>query len=202
MDIRTMVLAVSMIAVTALPCATSAQEVRQAPDLGSFVLLEGFYTRALGNLSPTFPSAAGAYAGYGHYLPDHVVLVVKAGYSGYSLADSALSGQKLSAFHLLGGPRYYFVPNGVMPFLLLNVGLNLVTEAISTPGFASNRTSVQFGWQVGLGLAYRISGPVGIEAQAKYNSHFLYHEGSTGGVEGLGNMTGFEYGVGLTWTLR
>jgi hypothetical protein len=41
-----------------------------------------------------------------------------------------------------------------------------------------------------------------MELQAKYNSHFLYHEGSTSGVPGRGNMTGFEYGVGLTWAVE
>jgi len=45
----------------------------------------------------------------------------------------------------------------------------------------------------------RIVGPLTLEAQAKYNAHFLYHEGSTDGLPELGNMTGFEYGVGVNW---
>lgn len=180
-----------------------AQELEpQRTDLGSFLLFEGFYTRALGNLSHTFPSAAGGYVGYGYYMPDHLILLAQLGYSHYALGDSAVSGEKLSAFHVLGGPRYYFVPDGLMPFVFFNVGVNIVTEAIATADFNSNRTSAQFGWQVGFGLSHRIAGPVGLEAQAKYNSHFLYHEGSTPGLPDLGNMTGFEYGFGLTWTLQ
>lgn len=172
-------------------------------DLSSFVLIEGIYTRALGNLSPTFPSAAGGYIAYGYYFPEQIVAMLKVGYSGYQVSDNATpSGQKLSAVHLLAGPRYYFSTNGLMPFIFLNVGLNFVTTKIDVGYFQSDRTSTQFGWQFGFGTAMQVAGPVGLEAQAKYNAHFLYHEGSTEGLEGLGNMTGFEYGLGVTWGLE
>jgi hypothetical protein len=200
---RSACLAILLTALVASTPRLLAQEPQpQQADLGSFLLFEGFYTRALGNLSPTFPSASGGYVGYGHYLPDHLILMAKLGYSHYALGDSAVSGEKLSAFHILGGPRYYFATDGLMPFVFFNVGVNIVTEAIATADFNSNRTSAQFGWQVGFGLSHPIAGPVGLEVQAKYNSHFLHHEGSTPGLPDLGNMTGFEYGFGLTWTLQ
>ena len=183
------------------PAAAAAQNVLN-PDLSSYVSVEGLYTRALGNLSPTFPSATGGYVTYGHYFPEHLVAVLKVGYSNYDVSDTAPPDQKLQAVHVLAGPRYYFTAEGFMPFVFLHVGLNFVTNKIDVPDFSSDRTSTQFAWQFGFGGALRIAGPLMLEAQAKYNSHFLYHEGSTEGLEGLGNMTGFEYGVGLAWGFR
>ncbi|MDH4069854.1 MAG: hypothetical protein OEV30_05470 [Ignavibacteria bacterium] len=181
----------------------SSARSQSGSDLSSFISVEGTYTRSLGNLSPIFPSAAGGYVSYGHYFPEQIVAMLKVGYSGYEVSDNATpSGQKLSAVHLLAGPRYYFTTNGLMPFLFLNVGLNFVTTKIDVGYFQSDRTSTQFGWQVGFGATLPITGPIGLEVQAKYNAHFLYHEGSTEGLEGLGNMTGFEYGLGVTWGLR
>ena len=173
-----------------------------ATDLSSFVSVEGFYTRALGNLSPRFPSASGGYIGYGHYFPDNIVAMIKLGYSDYKLGEGIPSDQKLSAVHILAGPRYYFMTDAFMPFLFLNVGANIVTTRIDVTGFSSDRTSTQFAWQLGFGAAMRIVGPLTLEAQAKYNAHFLYHEGSTDGLPELGNMTGFEYGVGVNWAVR
>jgi opacity protein-like surface antigen len=190
------------VALTALPATSTAQMETEGSDLKSFVSVEGFYTRALGNLAPRFPSASGGYVGYGHYFPTSIVAMVKVGYSGYDLGDGVPSDQKLSAIHLLAGPRYYFCTEGIMPFIFLNVGWNIVTTKIDAPTFSSDRTSSQFGWQVGLGAAVLVVGPVAVEAQAKYNDHFLYHEGSTEGVPDRGNMTGFEYGIGITMAIQ
>lgn len=186
-----------------IPCAGNGQAVPAAsdPDLHSFILAEGSYTRSLGNLSPTFPSAAGGSVGYGHYFPDHLVALVTLGYSGYRVSDGAGGDQKLAALQILAGPRYYFMTSGFMPFVFQNIGMNIVTEKITAADFASDRTSAQFAWQVGVGGAVVVAGPLALEAQAKYNSHFLYPEGSIEGVPDRGNMTGFEYGIGLAWML-
>jgi len=101
-----------------------------ATDLSSFVSVEGFYTRALGNLSPRFPSASGGYVGYGHYFPDNIVAMIKLGYSEYKLGEGIPSDQKLSAVHVLAGPRYYFMTDGFMPFLFLNVGAILLQPGL------------------------------------------------------------------------
>jgi hypothetical protein len=180
-----------------IPTGVQAQD--GGTDLSSFVSAEGFYTRALGNLSPRFPSASGGYIGYGHYFPEHIVAMIKVGYSDYKLGEGIPSDQKLSAVHILAGPRYYFLTRGFMPFLFLNVGANIVTTKIDVTGFSSDRTSTQFAWQIGFGAAMHVVGPLTLEAQAKYNAHFLYHEGSTEGLPELGNMTGFEYGIGVNW---
>ena len=186
-----------------LPVALAQSEMDEGTgNLSSFAVLEGFYTRALGNLSPTFPSASGGYLGYGRHFPEHMVGIARIGYSNYKVSDDAQGEQKLNIVHLLAGPRYYFVTAGVMPFIFLNVGLNIVTEILNQPNFSSDRTSAQFAWQVGVGGSAFIFGPFGVDLQAKYNSHFLYHEGSSAGVENRGNMTGLEYGLGLTWALR
>ncbi len=186
-----------LILIAGIPTGLEAQT-----DLSSFVAVEGFYTRALGNLSPRFPSASGGYVGYGHYFPDHIVAMIKVGYSDYTLGEGIPPDQKLSAIHVLAGPRYYFITHGFMPFLFLNVGANIVTTKIDVTGFSSDRTSTQFAWQIGFGAAMRIVGPLTLEAQAKYNAHFLYHEGSTEGLPELGNMTGFEYGLGVNWAVQ
>jgi len=55
-----------------------------------------------------------------------------------------------------------------------------------------DRTSGQFAWQVGFGLMLVVVGDFGVSLDAKYNSHFLHHEAM---------MTGFEYGLGLTWNV-
>jgi len=162
--------------------------------LNSFVSAQGFYTRALGNLAAPFPSAAGGYVGYGIFYPDRYVLMLQAGYSSYRTSDDVphSSDLSLSAIHLMGGPRYYFTTDGLMPFVFLHVGLNIVQEKSMLAHDAVDRTSGQFAWQLGFGLMLVIVGDFGVELNAKYNSHFLYHEAM---------MTGFEYGLGLTWTV-
>ena len=156
----------------------------------------------LGNFATTFPSAAGGYLGYAHYFPEHMIAIAKIGYSGYRVSDDAQGEQKLNIIHILAGPRYYFATEGFMPFIFLNVGVNIVTEIINQPNFSSDRASSQFAWQVGIGSTIPIYGPLGVDLQAKYNAHLLYHEGSSEGVEGRGNLTGFEYGLGLTWAVE
>jgi hypothetical protein len=166
--------------------------------LKSFVLLQGIYTRALGNLSTEFPSAAGGYLGYGIFYPDRYVLMLLAGYSNYRLSDDvpASADLSLSAVHLLVGPRYYFSTDGLMPYVYLNVGLNIVQEKSTVSKYPTrelvDRTSGQFAWQVGFGLMLVVVGDFGLSADAKYNSHFLHHEAM---------MTGFEYGLGVTWNV-
>ncbi|MGB6032508.1 MAG: hypothetical protein WBG01_18565 [Bacteroidota bacterium] len=166
--------------------------------LNSFVLLQGIYTRALGNLSTEFPSAAGGYLGYGIFYPDRYVLMLMAGYSNYRVSDNvpASADLSLSAFHMMAGPRYYFTTDGLMPYVYLNVGLNIVKERSTVSelpaGKLIDRTSGQFAWQIGFGLMLVVVGDFGVSLDAKYNSHFLHHEAM---------MTGFEYGVGLTWNV-
>ncbi len=166
--------------------------------LKSFVLLQGIYTRALGNLSTEFPSAAGGYIGYGIFYPDRYVLMLMAGYSSYRISDDvpASADLSLSAFHLMAGPRYYFSTDGLMPYVYLNVGLNIVKERSTVSKLPEreliDRTSGQFAWQLGFGLMVVVVGDFGVSLDAKYNSHFLHHEAM---------MTGFEYGVGLTWNV-
>jgi opacity protein-like surface antigen len=166
--------------------------------LKSFVLLQGIYTRALGNLSTEFPSAAGGYLGYGIFYPDRYVLMLMAGYSNYRLSDEvpASADLSLSAIHLMAGPRYYFTTDGLMPYVYLNIGLNIVKEKSTISKYPTrelvDRTSGQFAWQVGFGLMLVVVGDFGVSLDAKYNSHFLHHEAM---------MTGFEYGLGLTWNV-
>ena len=93
----------TILLLTAIPVSVKSQT--QTGDLTSFVSVEGFYTRALGNLAPRFPSASGGYVGYGHYFPENIVAVVKIGYSDYKLGEGIPSDQKLSAVHVLAGPR-------------------------------------------------------------------------------------------------
>jgi opacity protein-like surface antigen len=158
--------------------------------LRSFVLVQGFYTRALGSVGEAFPSAAGGYLGYGLHFPDPYVLMMSAGFSGYTANESSTGDQTLWAIHFLVGPRYYFATDAYMPYLFLNVGLNIVREESTDPHLSSSRTRGHFAWQIGLGFQVAVAGPVSVDLQAKYNAHFLYHEAM---------MTGFEYGVGICY---
>lgn len=162
--------------------------------LKSFLLLQGIYTRALGNLPTEFPSAAGGYLGYGIFYPDRYVLMLMAGYSSYRVSETVpnIADLSLSAIHLMAGPRYYFGTRGLMPYVYLNIGLNIVSERSTLTHELVDRTSGQFAWQLGFGLMVVVVGNLGLELDVKYNSHFLYHEAM---------MTGFEYGVGLTWNV-
>ena len=124
--------------------------------------------------------------------------MLMAGYSNYRLSDEvpASADLSLSAIHLMAGPRYYFTTDGLMPYVYLNVGLNIVKEKSTISKYPTrelvDRTSGQFAWQVGFGLMLVVVGDFGVSLDAKYNSHFLHHEAM---------MTGFEYGLGLTWNV-
>jgi len=160
--------------------------------LASFAKAEGFYLRALGNLAATYPEGSGGYVGYGIFYPDSYLLMLQAGYVKYSGNEQPGGGEpSLSAVHLLAGPRYYFVTEGVvMPFVTVNIGANIVTE-IPVPG--PSETSVHFAWQFAFGTNLAVAGPFGLELAAKYNAHFFPDERM---------MTGFEYGAGVTWRLE
>ncbi len=197
-----MLVAISTI-LHAIPSIGKAQtEVSEHNDLHNWLMVEGLYTRTLGELASTFPHANGGYVSYGMFFPENIMGIAKVGYSNYALNEAATAGQTLSAIHFMAGPRYYFITDGIMPFMGLNVGMNIVTEKITQPDFSSDRTSAQFAWQLTFGATIPIAGNIGLDANLSYNSHFLYHEGSTQGVSGRGNMTGFEYGLGLYYTLE
>jgi opacity protein-like surface antigen len=161
--------------------------------LRPFVLAEGSYTRALGELSSAFPSNVGGYLGYAFPFHGGYVLHFRAGYAEYDVDDdAAASGDySLRVIQFLGAARHYFARETVMPYMVLGVGLNLVME--ETEGLASyteNRTTGQFAWQFGFGATVPVTGPVGLDVAVKYNAHFLYHEAM---------MTGFEYSAGVAW---
>lgn len=193
-------LALLIILVAASAFGQTALQPQDAPtgengrSLRSFFLVQGIYIRALGILPTEFPSAAGGYLGYGIFYPDRFVLMLMAGYSSYRVSETVpnIADLSLSAIHLMAGPRYYFATRGLMPYVYLNVGLNIVRERSTITHELVDRTSGQFAWQVGFGLMLVVVGNFGVSLDAKYNSHFLYHEAM---------MTGFEYGVGLTWNV-
>jgi opacity protein-like surface antigen len=167
-----------------------AGQDHQERHLRSFVQVQGFYTRALGTVGETFPSATGGYLGYGLHFPDPYVLMMSAGFSSYAEHEGSSVDQTLWAMHFLAGPRYYFATEAYMPYIFLNVGLNIVREESTDPDLSTSRTRGHFAWQIGLGFQVAVVGPVSIDLQAKYNAHFLYHEAM---------MTGFEYGVGVCY---
>ena len=152
---------------------------------------ELFYLRTLGNLEAQYPTAAGLSVGYGVFYKD-IMVKLQVGYTSYAVNPdpSAQGGNSLSAFHLLGGPRYLIAKGSFMPYVSAAVGVNFVTETGSYTIDTNSR--ILFATQYGIGAMVHLAANVGLDFAAKYNAHFFYDPRM---------MTGFEYGVGVTWSL-
>lgn len=151
----------------------------------SHVALEAFYLKPLGPLSESYPHAAGGYGSFTYTFGERYALVMKGGYVAY---DAKNEGD-LEAGHFLVGPRYYFADGALAPYAGFNVGGNLVVESTAA---SDDHFTVQFAWQLGLGLLIPISDPIGLDLSARYNAHFYEHERM---------MTGFEFGAAVTFAL-
>ncbi|MCC7381945.1 MAG: hypothetical protein IT384_08955 [Deltaproteobacteria bacterium] len=146
---------------------------------------EGFYLQPLGALSREYSGGAGGYGGVALFFPDRYEMAIKAGYVSYLAAADLPADRSLSALHLMVGPRYYFLTSTLRPYAALNVGLNLVFESTAA---GRNHLTAELAWQILLGVALHVAGPVGIDVAAKYNAHFFEQDRM---------MTGFEYGLAL-----
>ena len=152
---------------------------------------EVFYLRTLGNLEAQYPTAAGLSVGYGVFYKD-IMVKLQVGYTSYAVNPdpSAQGGNSLSAIHFLGGARYLIAKGDFMPYVSAAVGANIVTE---TGSYTVDRKSrILFATQYGIGAMVHFVDKLGVDLAAKYNAHFFYDPRM---------MTGFEYGMGLTWSL-
>lgn len=168
--------------------------------LGSFATAQGLYIRALGPIGDVYGGAAGFTAGYGIYYPEPYVLLLQGGYADYGEWVNPDDGgvEKLRLVNLMANPRLYLETDGVMPFVTLGLGVNVVNERYLENGLPVDRTGLYFAWQFGFGLTVPLYGPLGLDVTAFYNNSFYdYGQGHDNPENRM--LTGFQYNAGLNW---
>jgi opacity protein-like surface antigen len=184
------ILAVAMLLAGA-PADGPAQESGR---LTNRLMLDGVYTRHLGEFGDVWASNSGVTVSYGIAFPEHNLLVFRTGYLSSTLADSvAYPDAKLDVIPLHVGGRYYFLTDRVMPFAAFMTGMNVIFENTGLEGEKVDRTHAKFAWELGFGATVNVAGNIAIDASASYNSHFYTHEAMA---------TGFAYTVGVAWNFR
>jgi len=159
------------------------------------VLVEGFYTRNLGNFGDVWTNASGGYIGYSIALPEHNLLIMRTGFINNDLDDDlklqediAFSDASLTIIPIEIGGRYYFNDNLLMPFVQFMNGLNIVFENTNLKGEREEKTMVKYAWQVGFGLTVNILSNLSLDIGVNYQSNFYQHDAMN---------TGFEYAFGI-----
>jgi len=157
------------------------------------ILVEGFYTRNLGNFGEVWAKSAGGYVGYGIAFPDHNLLMLRTGFISNSLKDNVNYEDASSIIIPLEiGGRYYFINDRFMPFFQFMNGLNIVFENTDLEGEKENKTLVKYAWQLGFGLTVNLLSNLNFDLGVNYQSNFYKTETM---------MTGFEYCIGIAWKL-
>lgn len=176
------------------PSVAQASDAKQEPNLlSSIVTLQGYYVRNLGVFSETWSRAVGGYVAYGIYFPEHLMLLLQAGYTRFELREDEIPNRDvdLIALPVLAGVRYYFMTQSIRPYSNIATGFTINTQKGPSPEGITSITSADFAFQIGWGLSVDLVGNLELDLAVKYNSHWRKPY----------NMTGFEYGAGFAWKI-
>ena len=171
-------------------CNGYAQKGRH---LNNRIMVEGFYTRNLGSFGEIWSNSVGGYVGYGLAFPDHNLLIIRTGFISNNLNEEIKYANASSVIIPLElGGRYYFLFDGIQPFIQFINGLNLIFENTNLEGVAGNKTFLKYCWQVGLGVTVYLNNQFGIDIGVNYQSNFYQTNAMN---------TGFEYVLGLSFSM-
>jgi len=158
------------------------------------VLVEGFYTRNLGNFGDVWTNASGGYIGYSIAFPDHNLLMIRTGFISNTINDEVnYQDASLTMIPIEIGGRYYFFDDRFMPFFQFMNGLNLVFENTNLEGESEDKTMLKYAWQVGFGLTVNVISNLSLDIGVNYQSNFYQHDAMN---------TGFEYAFGIGYALN
>jgi hypothetical protein len=162
----------------------------------TFIGVQGFAINSIGHFKDYWKAGAGAYVIHGTVYTNHWGLVFQTGFIRFKSNDQAnYSGDaKFNMLPLMVGGRYYLNLDRFRAFLLAMNGLNIVNQNYTLDDKKTDKTSVHYNFQVGLGLGIILFSNLEIELQGKYNSHLLEPSVPY-------NITGMEYGLALNWHL-
>lgn len=163
----------------------------------SFVSVQGFAINSIGHFKDFWEQGSGGYMGYGKVYTNHWGLVFQSGLIRFeNNNDQNYSGDpKFIILPLMVGGRYYLNLDRVRPFFLAMNGINIVTQDYTLEDKKTDKTSLHYNFQVGIGLGIILFSNLEIEVQGKYNSHLLEPHVPY-------NITGMEYGLALNWCLK
>lgn len=158
--------------------------------LKSRILVEGMYSRNLGNFGNIWSKASGGYVGYSIAFPAHNLLLMRTGFIYNTLKDNNIyEDATLTMIPIEIGGRYYFTDSRLMPFFQFINGLNFVFENITNlGGETKDKTMIKYAWQIGLGVTLNLTNNFNVDVSANYQSNFYETDAMN---------TGFEYVVGI-----
>src|SRR6187401_2457582 len=96
------------------------------------ILLEATYNRNLGEFSEIYNKAAGFYVSYGKYMGKSYHLILRSGYTGYSVTFTAIP--------LQFGGRYYVLNDRFMPYFSFMNGINIISQDQNIAGAEDKQT--------------------------------------------------------------
>ncbi len=151
----------------------------------------------IGIFSENWNTGGALYISYGWIYSKKWSVIFQTGYNKYRLksASKYSDAPKLSMLPIQFGGRLYFLNGGIKPFFEAMSGINFIRLFYKEGDTLVDERETHINFQIGGGVAFRLSNNLGIEAAAMYNSHLINPSIPY-------NLTGFEYGIGLNWIFK
>ena len=148
----------------------------------------------IGIFSENWNTGGALYISYGWIYSEKWSVIFQTGYNKYRLksASKYSNTPKLSMLPIQIGGRLYFLDGGIKPFFEAMSGINFIRLFYKEDDTLVDERETHINFQMGGGVAFRLSKNLRIETAVMYNSHLINPSIPY-------NLTGFEYGIGVNW---